>query len=70
MHLRPLDLTSAVLGVLGVLAVLAGCGGARNTFGGLVGADDIAYKLARFEPAERREIVAQVLHDRGEPAAP
>jgi hypothetical protein len=36
--------------------------GARGTFGGLAGADDAVFKLAMYDAAERRRIVAGILH--------
>ncbi len=39
-------------------------GTARNTFNGLVGADDAVYKFARLAPAERRHVVQVALRTR------
>ena len=49
---------------------VGGGGGGRATFGGLVGADDLAYKLSRFSPDERRRIVTQLLRERGVTGGP
>jgi chemotaxis protein histidine kinase CheA len=43
--------------------------GGRRTRGGLVGADDAVIKLARFEQAERRRIVADLMAERAGTAA-
>ncbi|MFL5576434.1 MAG: hypothetical protein ACJ79S_10750 [Gemmatimonadaceae bacterium] len=43
--------------------------GARGTFAGLAGADDAVYKLSRFDPDERRRIVARIFSERaGQPS--
>jgi hypothetical protein len=44
-------------------------GTTRNTFNGLTGMDDAVYKFARLAPAERRQLVAELLRERDAAAA-